>query len=147
MELDCIRQWFTPHSTISELSVDGLRQCYILEDAVRTDPNPATPVNEGKVYGRTAIPAGRYRVVITMSNRFKRPLPLLIGVPGYTGVRIHPGNTEVDTLGCLLTGITKAPDYVGHSREAFAALFEKMELVAKDPSQEIWINIKEMRQP
>lgn len=79
-----------------------------------------------KIAGQTAIPAGTYKVIIDMSNRFKRLLPLLIDVPNFTGVRIHPGNTDKDTDGCILVGTSQSPDFVGNSRVAFEALFTKM---------------------
>jgi hypothetical protein len=75
----------------------------------------------------TAIPAGTYEVVINFSERFKRPLLLLLKVPDFEGVRIHPGNTEADTEGCILVGRMKPPDFIGESRVAFEALFTKMQ--------------------
>ena len=88
--------------TIGSMTVDGDWQCWTLEDPVREVPDQ--PVAQWKVPGKTAIPAGRYRVDITVSARFKRLLPLLAAVPGYEGVRIHAGNTSADTEGCILIG-------------------------------------------
>jgi hypothetical protein len=75
----------------------------------------------------TAIPAGTYEVVINFSERFRRPLPLLLNVPNFTGVRIHPGNTDEDTEGCILVGKAKQPDLIGESRVAFEGLFTKLQ--------------------
>ena len=71
--------------------------CETLEDAVR----------EKKIYGKTAIPAGRYNVVNSFSNRFKRTLPEVQNVPGFLGVRMHGGNTDEDTHGCPLLGMRR----------------------------------------
>lgn len=124
MDLALIRRWKTDESTIGELIIAGTEQpfCFVLEDKVRTGP---------KVYGKTAIPAGKYEIVISYSNRFKKYLPLLINVPGFEGIRIHPGNTAIDTEGCLLPGFTKGENFVGDSRKAFNALFAKMKAVEK----------------
>jgi Family of unknown function (DUF5675) len=117
MELKVARQELSPRSTIGELSVNGEFECFTLEDCVR-------PV---KIKGVTAIPAGTYEVVISFSQRFGKQLPLLLNVPNFDGVRIHPGNTDADTEGCLLVGKTKGQDFIGNSRAAFATLFAKLE--------------------
>ena len=87
----------------------------------------------------TAIPAGFYEVVVNFSQRFQRQLPLLLGVPNFDGVRIHAGNTDADTEGCLLVGKTKARDFIGGSRAAFDALFPKIQRAAA--SEKIFIEI------
>lgn len=106
---------------IGEMTVDGLFECFTLEDIER-------PV---KIKGETAIPKGTYKVIINESNRFKRSLPLLLDVPGFEGVRIHSGNTNHDTEGCILVGKSRNKDYIGQSRKAFDKLFKKMQK-AKD---------------
>lgn len=115
------RLYKTDTSVIGELLVDGIFECYTLEDAER-------PV---KIKGETAIPKGTYRVIINESNRFKRLLPLLIDVPNFEGVRIHSGNSNHDTEGCILVGQTRNKNYIGQSRKAFDKLFKKMQ-VAKN---------------
>ncbi|PWJ54244.1 hypothetical protein CLV98_1182 [Dyadobacter jejuensis] len=106
MELVLTRRWKATRSTLGTLKVDGEPHQFILEDLDRSlDASwPLEKIKETKVYGQTAIPTGRYQVVITYSARFKRQLPILIGVPGYSGIRIHPGNRHNNTEGCLLPG-------------------------------------------
>lgn len=121
MKLKLKRQDYSDSRTIGRLSIDGEDFCWTLEDAVRTGP---------KVYGKTAIPAGTYAVKLTMSPRFARILPLLIDVPGFDGVRIHPGNTAADTEGCLLVGTGRTNDAITGSRAAFNALMARLEHAA-----------------
>lgn len=120
-------------ATIGEITIGGEHQCYTCEDMVRHGP---------KVPGETAIPAGRYRVIVNMSNRFQRLLPLLVDVPGFEGVRIHPGNTAADTSGCLLPGLTRGANSVGQSRMAFEPLFAKIGAAVQDGG-ECWIEVRD----
>jgi len=115
------RLYKTETSTIGELLVNGTWECFTLEDTER----------KIKIKGETAIPKGAYRVIINESNRFKRLLPLLIDVPNFEGVRIHSGNSNHDTEGCILVGQTRNKNYIGQSRKAFEKLFKKMQ-TAKD---------------
>jgi hypothetical protein len=121
MELQLKRTDFFENSTIGELSVDGQLECYTLEDKVR-------PV---KIKGKTAIPAGRYEIIINYSQRFQRLLPLFLNVPNFEGVRIHPGNTAADTEGCILVGMTKEEEFIGQSRVAFERLFAKLKTASE----------------
>ena len=123
MQITIKRLHKTDTSTIGELLVDGLFECYTLEDIER-------PV---KIKAETAIPRGTYKVIINQSNRFKRLMPLLLNVPNFEGVRIHAGNTNHDTEGCILVGRTRSKDFIGQSRKAYEKLFKKMQ-AAKDIS-------------
>lgn len=120
MELLLNRIKLEPDVTLGELFVDGVFECFICEDTMRIDKG------EEKVHGATCIPAGTYDLFITMSARFQRMLPLLVNVPQFEGIRIHPGNTAADTDGCLLPGKVRMPKGVGTSRVAFDALFAKL---------------------
>ena len=124
MRLRLERLQLDPDVTIGGLSIDGDWCCWILEDTVREVAGQ--PVATWKVPGKTAIPYGTYAVDITRSTRFGRDLPLLLAVPGFTGVRIHPGNTTADTEGCLLPGTDRLAKSVGRSRDAFVALFSQI---------------------
>lgn len=95
LNLRLSRHTFTETETLGNLLVGGKMYCYTLEDRVRKP-------GEVKVHGQTAIPAGRYEVVVDMSNRFKRLMPRLLNVPGFEGIRMHGGNTHIDSYGCPL---------------------------------------------
>lgn len=110
--------------TIGALSIDGDFECWVLEDPVREIKG--RPVSEWKIKGQTAIPYGTYAVQITRSQRFGVDLPLLIGVQGFDGVRIHAGNTTADTEGCLLVGMDRLSKSLAQSRKALAALMPKI---------------------
>ena len=133
MEMVLQREPTVDGATLGELFIDGVHQCYTLEDEVRT---PGV-----KVPGATAIPAGRYRVTITQSARFGRMMPLVNDVPGFEGIRIHLGNTAADTEGCLLVGVTKGENTIGQSRMAFEPLFAVLETACA--CEEVWIDVKD----
>ena len=122
MKLRLIRDTFTEKSTIGNLYVNGIYSCATLEDADRKIESGGA-----KVYGKTCIPRGTYEIIVDFSNRFQVRMPLLLNVPQFTGVRIHPGNTDKDTEGCILVGETRGVDFVGDSRIAYNALFANIE--------------------
>lgn len=133
MKLELERLQKDTDVTIGELKVDGLFECWTLEDAVRPDGV--------KIYGETAIPAGKYVVDITYSPRFKVQMPLLLNVQGYLGVRIHTGNTADDTEGCLIVGTDRLSKSLGRSRIAYDKLFQKLSAAKKRGEKielEIW---------
>ena len=94
-----------------------------------------------KMKGKSAIPEGRYAVVISYSPKFKAWLPILLGVPMFEGIRIHAGNSAKDTQGCILVGRNQR---VGEVLESRKWLYElKMKIVeAKDRDEAVWITIK-----
>lgn len=119
MELRVNRFKYGSKSTLGSLFIDGARECYTLEDVVRKDGT--------KVDGQTAIPAGTYNVIIDSSVRFKRDMPHVLDVPGFTGIRIHSGNTDEDTEGCILLGTAlSGDDFISGSHDAFNTFFPKL---------------------
>lgn len=104
MKLKLVREFFTPTETLGSLYIDGKFFCFTLEDKDRglRSSHALTDILNRKVKGQTAIPTGKYKVSVTMSNRFKRPMPLIHDVPGFEGVRLHGGNTHHNTEGCPL---------------------------------------------
>ena len=96
--------------TIGKLYINDQYFCDTLEDTDRglTQSMTEQQIGSKKVYGETAIPTGTYRIIISYSNKFKKQMPLLLNVPGFAGIRIHSGNTEKDSLGCILVGKNKS---------------------------------------
>lgn len=112
MKLTLKRNFKGPDYTIGKLYIDGHYFCDTLEDTVR-------PSGE-KIKGKTAIPAGDYKVIKSYSPRFKKILPEILDVPSFSGVRIHAGNTAKDTDGCLLLGLNKTKGAVLDSQTTMA---------------------------
>lgn len=121
MKLELKRSPGTVGFTHGKLYNNGVFECDTLEDQERAV----------KVYGATAIAKGFYKVIINVSNRFKRRMPLLLNVPNFEGIRIHNGNTAKDTDGCILVGTYSVEGYVKDSRVAFNRLLAKMEAAQK----------------
>lgn len=130
MKLTLTRRPSSLVCTIGQLQVNDYDECFTLEDVIREVPG--VPVSEWKIKDQTAIAAGTYDVELTFSDKFQRILPLLIGVEGFDGIRIHCGNTDVDTSGCILVGSSEGLDMIYGSRPAFSRLFPQMtEAVAR----------------
>lgn len=119
---------YRPTYTIGKLYVNGNYVCDTLEDKDRglDDTLSEDYINKIKVFGKTAIPAGKYNVSITYSPHFKKNLPLVTNVKGFDGIRIHSGNTDKDTLGCILVGYNSVTGKVINSKEALAKLMSKL---------------------
>lgn len=118
MELLIDRKYKKEKYTIGKLYVNGVYFCDTLEDTDRGLVKTMTALQIGKikVYGETAIPRGRYKVKWTFSNKFKRYLPEICDVPGFSGIRMHSGNTAQDSLGCPLLGKNKVVGGLTDSR-------------------------------
>lgn len=142
MRLLLLRRWRSPRSTVGQLYVDGIHECYTLEDVDRglASTTALDAIARIKVPGQTAVPHGHYRVALDMSPRFQAVLPHVLDVPGFTGIRIHAGNTEADTDGCILVGMLREPERVVASRVALDNLMAKLRhglLLG-----EVWLTIK-----
>lgn len=129
LNLKLERKWKKEKYTIGNLYVNGVFFSNVLEDTVRGLRQDMTPeeIQKIKIHGQTAIPSGRYEIRVTLSARFRRQLPILLNVPGYAGVRIHPGNTDANTEGCLLPGKNDRVGQVSNSRATMAALQKQIE--------------------
>ncbi len=120
-------------NNIGDFFIDGVFFCYSLEDQIR--------YSDKKVYGKTAIPDGRYKVILTMSNRFKRIMPLLLDVPNFSGVRLHGGNTAENSHGCPLIAFNTDKVKIWGSAEK--ALTKKLQEFKNNTLEgEIWLTIE-----
>lgn len=129
LNLKLERKWKKEKYTIGNLFINGVFFSNVLEDTVRGLRQDMTPeeIQKIKIHGQTAIPSGRYEIRVTLSARFRRQLPILLNVPGYAGVRIHPGNNDANTEGCLLPGKNDRVGQVSNSRATMAALQKQIE--------------------
>ena len=127
MNLKLKREDFTEDSTIGKLYINDVFHCFTLEDKVR----------DTKIQNITAIPAGKYEVIISYSNRFKQMMPLLLNVPNFQGVRIHWGNYSKDTEGCILVGNSKKVNFIGNS----VAQYKKLFSILKSCKEKIYLEI------
>lgn len=139
MEMLLCRIFINPRQTLGSLFINRQFECYTLEDTEREIEG--VPVSVWKVPGQTAIPMGRYRVIISRSPRFGKLLPELLDVPGFTGVRIHAGNTEADTDGCILVGRKQGKTDIFESSPARRQLQDKIQ-TAIDNGDEVWLTIE-----
>jgi hypothetical protein len=117
MKVDIFRKHETAESITGELWIDGVKQCFYLE------PSRLTPVHSG----HPCIPAGTYKVVLTMSPHLGYVCPEILDVPGRTAIRWHIGNFPKDVLGCCVVGSILGDDFVGNSKVTFEALMVKLE--------------------
>lgn len=143
MELKVQRVEKDSKATIGGLFIDGSLLCSTLEDVDRglTQDTPLADIVKIKVQNQTAIPTGRYEVIIDFSNRFQADMPHIINVPGFEGIRIHPGNSDIDTDGCILLGVWNKvdTDWISNSKDAFNEFFPKLQEGLKQGN--VFINI------
>lgn len=128
MRITLVRIANRPTYSIGKLYIDGKYFCDTIEDTDRglDDRMSLEEILARKVKGETAIPTGIYEVTITYSPKYKRLMPLINNVKGYSGIRIHSGNTAKDTEGCLLVGKNTKVGMVTESRVTYNALFKRL---------------------
>ena len=130
--------------TISHLLVDGALFCNAIEDADRGLTSSMSPLEiqrvKAKHPGKTAIPRGKYKLTITYSPKFRKDLILVNDVPGYSGIRIHPGNTAEDSLGCILPGKNDKVGMVSNSR-IWCQLIQNMVMRELKQGHTCWLEV------
>lgn len=134
MKLTLNRKFKGPAYTIGTLSIDGHFFCNTIEDTIRALPAvcPNTPKGRSctckeKIYAKTAIPSGTYKVTLQYSPKYKKKMPYLHDVPHFLGIMIHSGNTEVDSAGCIIVGKNTVKGKVLESRATFQRLYTMLE--------------------
>ena len=128
MEILVKRLYRKSDYTIGKMLINGEYFCDTVEDCDRglSQNMKNSTIEEKKMYGKTAIPTGRYRVVLSYSNKFKKTLPLLKDVLGFGGIRIHSGNKADDSFGCIIVGENKIKGGVINSRATMERLMAKL---------------------
>lgn len=129
MKLQLRRLYPRPDYTIGKLYVDGVYFCDTIEDTDRGlyQTMSLAEIQAKKKQDITAIPYGKYKVVLSMSPRFRKILPEILNVPGFVGVRIHSGNTQYDSSGCLILGKNTVKGKVTNSRYYVAEFIKRLE--------------------
>ena len=153
MRLKVDRRWKKATYTIGILYVDGVRFCETLEDTDRglKQSDTEAAILAKKVYSMTAIPTGTYDVslnavspkyaaIASWENFNGGKMPRVLGVKGFEGILIHPGNTALDTYGCILVGDNKKVGQLLNSRRTFEKLYRKMKAAA-DMNETITLDI------
>lgn len=128
MRITLIRIANRPTYCIGKLYIDGKYFCDTIEDVDRglKDEMPVEEILKLKVKGQTAIPTGIYPVYLTYSPKYKKQMPLIDNVKGYSGIRIHSGNTSKDTEGCLIVGLNTKVGMVTESRKYYNLLYKEL---------------------
>ena len=139
MELKIWRKEPYDDRCIGHFSIEDVLFSYVLEDTDRH-----LEAGGVKVYGKTAIPRGRYRVVIGWSPHFSRRMPEILDVPQFTGIRIHDGVGPESTEGCLCISykmeIHDGKHWLIEDKAAFSTFFDRLDVALKS-GEEAWITI------
>jgi hypothetical protein len=132
MKLKVVRDTLLPTVTLGKLYIDGVFECHTLEDCDRKLEGSGV-----KIPKETAIPRGLYPVIIDYSVRFQKQMMHVLNVPQFEGVRIHAGNSEKDTEGCILLGIGRSGNTLLNSRQAVESVLVKLILADSNNSLEV----------
>lgn len=122
--------------TLGRLYLDNVFKCHTCEDEDRFLENGGEKVN-----GKTAIPRGKYRLTTSFSNRFQRVLPVVLDVPGFTGVRIHGGNRAEDSSGCILVGSVRTKSGIAQCSSVVQWVIDQIDDAA-ELGIESWLEIE-----
>lgn len=125
------RKWPKSEYTIGRVYINDTFFCNSMEDCDRGLQQwmSVAEIEAAKVYGKTAIPKGKYIVTMDYSPKYKRSMPHVMNVKGFSGIRIHSGNTAKDSLGCILLGKNDKPGWISESRDT-CRKFEELLIAA-----------------
>lgn len=142
MELKLVRSEFLSDRTIGDLYINGEHFSHTMEDTDRnlTTETPLNQIKKTKIAKKTCIPYGRYRVILSYSNKLKRYLPLILDVPDWRGIRIHKGSGPEWSSGCPLVGFERKDDRLRKYEEAEKELIKRLDAVNHTDS--IYITIE-----
>lgn len=131
------KEGFTP----GVLYLQGVKFGVTCEDEDRHLEEALDRISEVKVYGRTAIPRGTYRLITSHSPHFGgKILPEVLNVPGFSGVRIHGGNRAEDSLGCILVGKVRTADGIAQCADVVQRVVNAIDS-ADEVGTETWLEV------
>ena len=136
MNITLIREGENPKHNFGQMYIDGIYFGDTLEDEDRFLESDPT----GKVQDQTAIPRGRYLVTLSLSKRFGKIMPEVHDVPGFSGIRIHGGNSTEDTSGCPLLGSVRTKDGIANCKGVNERLMDRLEAAA-ERNEEVWLEV------
>lgn len=131
------RHKFGDDYTLGTMHIDGLFLGYTCEDEDRKLEEVGV---DAKIKGKTAIPRGRYEVVLSFSNRFQKIMPEVLSVPGFSGIRVHAGNSAANTSGCPLLGAEQTETGVRDCAAVNSTLKRRIQL-ALDRNECVWLEV------
>lgn len=127
--------------TQGRVYLDNVFFCHSCEDEDRFLERSLEDVSERKIYGRTAVPRGKYRLITSMSHRFGKVLPEVLDTPGFSGIRMHGGNRAEDSLGCILVGRVRTSSGIAQCADTVQRIIQQIEDAA-DLGIETWLEIE-----
>ena len=128
MKIKVVRELKNDVCTIGSLFINDVFFCYTLEDKDRglKQSDSLLFINAKKIFGLTAIPSGFYKLTVNQSPKFKRMLPRILDIKGFSGVLLHRGNSANDSLGCILIGYKKSDNSIFESTKAETDLVNRL---------------------
>lgn len=141
MEIKVIRKEFSDDRVVGELFLNDKFFGYTIEDTDRDlyETDSISKLKKVKVAKKTAIPYGRYRVILSYSTKLKRYLPLILDVPNWIGIRLHAGASPSYSSGCVCVGLERKGKDLYKIKAAEQALVKALDLVNKTEAMYITI--------